>query len=190
MCASALTPIAVGTPVRLGEELGRTFLTWLRVAMSGTGVEFLEDPMALERLEQTGELGGLLEERFRVANAAQIEVARAEGHDAARAEGRESVVSPAPGGRMPGRGAEALGQALHGRDDGTGAGPRSAARARTPPQTDRHAVLDRKLRSGYALATFPVAAVPSLIAPLQTTSATRPWWQYFAPPFGPVSLRP
>ena len=78
---------------RLDEELGRTFLTWLRVAMSGTGVdlEFLEDPMAMERLEHTGELGGLLEERFRAANAAQIEAARAEGREAARAEEREAA---------------------------------------------------------------------------------------------------
>ena len=55
--ATALDIVAAAR--RLGEELGRTFLTWLRVAMSGTGVdlEFLEDPMAMERLEQTGELG-------------------------------------------------------------------------------------------------------------------------------------
>ena len=73
---------------RLDEELGRTFLTWLQVAMSGTGVdlEFLEDPMAMEQLEQTGELGSLLEERFRAANVAQIEAARAEEREAARSQ--------------------------------------------------------------------------------------------------------
>ena len=96
--ATALDIVAAAR--RLDEELGRTFLAWLRVAMSGTGVnlEFLEDQMAMERLEQTGELGGLLEERFRAANAAQIEAARAEGREvaraqieAARAEGREAA---------------------------------------------------------------------------------------------------
>ena len=90
--ATALDIVAAAR--RLGEELGRTFLTWLRVAMSGTGVdlEFLEDPMAMERLEQTGELGSFLEERFRAANAAQIEVVRAEARaqiEVARAEGQE-----------------------------------------------------------------------------------------------------
>ena len=90
---------------RLGEELGRTFLTWLRVAMSGTGVdlEFLEDPMALERLEHTGELGGLLEERFRAANAAQIEVARAEGREAARAEAQAQIEAARAEGREAAR---------------------------------------------------------------------------------------
>ena len=90
---------------RLGEELGRTFLTWLRVAMSGTGVdlEFLEDPMALERLEHTGELGGLLEERFRAANAAQIEVARAEGREAARAEEQEAARAQIEAARAEGQ---------------------------------------------------------------------------------------
>ena len=96
--AAALDIVAAAR--RLDEELGRTFLTWLRVVMSGTGVdlEFLEDQMAMERLEHTGELGGLLEERFRAANAAQIEAARAEEREVARAqieavraEGREAV---------------------------------------------------------------------------------------------------
>ena len=88
---AATTLDIVAAARRLGEELGKTFLTWLRVAMSGTGVDlkFLEDPMAIERLEQTGELGSLLEERFRAANAAQIEVARAEGQEIARAKGQE-----------------------------------------------------------------------------------------------------
>ena len=90
--ATALDIVAAAR--RLGEELGRTFLTWLRVAMSGTGVDlgFLEDPMAMERLEHTGELGSFLEERFRAANAAQIEVVRAEARaqiEVARAEGQE-----------------------------------------------------------------------------------------------------
>ena len=86
--ATALDIVAMAR--RLDEELGRTFLTWLRVAMSGTGVdlEFLEDPMAMERLEHTGELGSLLEERFQAATAAQIEIARAEEREAARAEER------------------------------------------------------------------------------------------------------
>ena len=96
--ATALDIVAAAR--RLDEELGRTFLTWLRVVMSGTGVdlEFLEDQMAMERLEHTGELGGLLEERFRAANAAQIEAARAEEREVARvqieavrAEGREAA---------------------------------------------------------------------------------------------------
>ena len=104
---------------RLGEELGRTFLTWLRVAMSGTGVdlEFLEDPMAMERLEQTGELGGLLEERFRAANAAQIEVARAEGREIARAEERRLLCRLAAR-KFGAATAERLAIVLEGIDDG------------------------------------------------------------------------
>ena len=101
--ATALDIVAAAR--RLGEEFGRTFLTWLRVAMSGTGVdlEFLEDPMALERLEHTGELGGLLEERFRAANAAQIEVARAEGREAARAEAQAQIEAARAEGREAAR---------------------------------------------------------------------------------------
>ena len=73
--------------------------------MSGTGVdlEFLEDQMAMERLEHTGELGGLLEERFRAANAAQIEAARAEGREAARAEEREVAQAQIEAVRAEGR---------------------------------------------------------------------------------------
>ena len=118
--ATALDIVAAAR--RLGEELGRTFLTWLRVAMSGTGVdlEFLEDPMAMERLEQTGELGSLLEERFRAANAAQIEVVRAEARaqiEAARDEERRLLCRLAA--RKFGTAtAERLAVVLEGIDDG------------------------------------------------------------------------
>ena len=104
---------------RLDESLGRTFLTWLRVAMSGTGVEleFLEDPMAMERLEHTGELGGLLEERFRAAHAAQSEAARAEGREAVRAEER-ALLCRLAARKFGAATAERLAVVLSGMDDG------------------------------------------------------------------------
>ena len=108
---------------RLDEVLGRTFLTWLRVAMSGTGVdlEFLEDRMAMERLEHTGELRSLLEERFRAAHAAQSEAARAEGREAARAEGRaaeRALLCRQAARKFGADTAERLAVVLEGVDDG------------------------------------------------------------------------
>ncbi len=68
--------------------------------------------------------------------------------------------------------------------------PQPPPRADPPPRDDRHAVRSRKLRSGYALPAFPAAAAPSRTPTSSDHLTPRPWWQYFAPPFGLVSLRP